>query len=371
MSVTENIAPGTPKERRNRLRLVPILEPRQNVGEWYRLCVYAVSLISAAVLSVVLLAASGVPPADLASEIAVTAFSSPRALASVLGEMAPLVVAGLATAIAFRSNFWNIGLEGQMILGSIFATAVAIYDIGPDATRLPLMALAAALGGMVWILGPALLKSRLGVNEVITTLLLNYVALNLLLHLLYGGWKDPVSSFPHSEQYEPFERLLSIGWQNLTWTLPIAGVLALVLWWVHSFSRIGCLLDFLSQNRDMARAMGLPVLGLSLGAVLCSGAVGGLNGFLISAGVEGRMTQGLHAGFLFNGVLIAFIGRNHPLGVLVTAFFMAVLIQLGQSLQVFFGTPFAVVRLTQAIFIIFVAGSEFFLTYRMHFKGAS
>jgi simple sugar transport system permease protein len=371
MALNEQAVSKDTKQTRHPLRLIPILEPRQTVSEMRRLSVYVISLTVAAVLSVALLALSGVAPADLFSEISNTAFSSPRALGAVLALMAPLVVAGLASAIAFRANFWNIGVEGQMILGAIFATAIAIFDVGPEATRLPLMAIAAALGGMLWIAGPGFLKNRLGVNEVITTLLLNYVAFNLLLHLLYGGWKDPVSSFPHSEQYEAFERLPQLGWQNLTWALPLSGIFALALWWLYSSSRFGYFLDFLSSNRDMARAMGLPVAGLSLAAILGSGAAAGLTGFVISAGIEGRMTQDFHTGYLFNGVLIAFIARNHPIGVLVTAFFMAVLIQLGQSLQVFFGTPFSVVRLTQAIFIICVAASEFFLTYRMHWRSAS
>ena len=99
-----------------------------------------------------------------------------------------------------------------MIFGSIFATFVAIHDIGPESLRLPLMLVAAALGGMLWILLPAFLKLRLGINEIISTLLLNYVAFNFLLHLLYGAWKDPKSAFPHSEQYEAVERLPPLGW---------------------------------------------------------------------------------------------------------------------------------------------------------------
>ncbi|MWD27982.1 ABC transporter permease [Aquicoccus sp. SCR17] len=372
MATTENLSLRERATKpRPAFRLVPLLEPRQKVGETRRIAVYAASLGLAALLSVLLLAVSGVPPSDLGTEIAATAFSSPRALGSVLAQMAPLVVAGLATAIAFRANFWNIGLEGQMILGAICATAIAIFDIGPEALRLPLMMLAACAGGMGWIAGPAYLRQKLGVSEVITTLLLNYVAFNLLLHLLYGGWKDPVSSFPHSEQYEAVERLPQLGWQTLTWALPFAGILAAALWWILSASRLGYLLDLLSANRDMARAVGVPVAGLSLAAILASGAVAGLTGFVISAGIEGRMTQDFHVGYLFNGVLIAFLGRNHPLGVVIAAFFMAVLVQVGQSLQVFFGTPFSLVRLTQAIFIICVAGSEFFLTYRMNFRSAS
>ncbi|MCR9126689.1 MAG: ABC transporter permease [Rhodobacteraceae bacterium] len=364
-------APPPPDAGATRWRLVPILERRQTVPDLLRVAVYAISLLLAAALSVGLLALWDVPPAELFREIATVAFSSPRALGSVLVQTAPFVVAGLATAIAFRANFWNIGLEGQMILGAICASAVAINDIGPETLRLPLMALAACLGGMLWIAGPGYLKHRLGVNEVITTLLLNYVAFNLLLHLLYGPWKDPVSAFPHTEQYETFEKLAPLGWQKLTWALPLAGMLALALWWVYSISRIGYLTDMMRANPDMARAVGVPVLGLSLAAILGSGAVGGLTGFVIAAGIEGRMTQDFFVGYLFSGVLIAFLGRNHPVGVVLFSMFMAILLLVGQSLQVFFGTPFALVRLAQAIFILCVAGSEFFLTYRMHWKGAA
>lgn len=352
-------------------RLVPILERRQKVTDWERIGVYIGSLLVAALLSVAIIAAFGVAPSDLGREIATVVFSSPRTFASVLAQAAPFAIAGLATAIAFRARFWNIGLEGQMIFGAICASVVALYDVGPETARLPLMALAAAAGGMLWIAGPGALKLKLGVNEVITTLLLNYIAFNVLLHLLYGPWQDPVSRFPHTELFNDAEKLPVLGWQNLTWALPIAGALALVLWWLFSVSRIGYLIDVLRSNPQMAFAMGVPVTALSIGAILASGAVGGLTGFVISAGVEGRMTQDFFTGYLFSGILIAFLGRNHPLGVVFFAFFMAVLVLVGQSLQIFFQIPFALTQLIQALFIVCVAASEFFLTYRLHWRRAA
>ncbi|MCC6001780.1 MAG: ABC transporter permease [Pararhodobacter sp.] len=353
------------------LRIVPLLEPRQTVSRAMRATVYLSALFLAGVLSVALLVWAGVPAGDLWRELSSVAFNSPRALASVLAQTAPLVVAGLATSIAFRVGFWNIGIEGQMILGAVLATAVAVYDIGPEPLRLPLMALAACLGGMAWIAGPGWLKARLSMSEVITTLLLNYVAFNLLLHLLYGPWQDPASRFPHSEQFAAAERLPRLGWQNLTWSVPLAAGLALALWWVMSKSRLGYLLDLLRHNRHMAHALGVPVAGISIAAVLGSGAVGGLAGFTIVAGIESRLTQDFFVGYLFSGILIAFLARNNPVGVVVAAFFLATLMMLGQSLQVFFGIPFALIRLIQAIFIISVAGSEFFLGYRMHWRRAA
>lgn len=363
--------PADPPPRRWPPRLVPVLERRQKVADWERISVYLGSLLTAGLLSVLIMAAVGVPPGDLAREISAVVFSSPRTFASVLAQAAPFAIAGLATAIAFRARFWNIGLEGQMIFGAICASVIALYDVGPEALRMPLMAIAAALGGILWIVGPGALKLRLGVNEVITTLLLNYIAFNVLLHLLYGPWQDPVSRFPHTELYDAAEKLPSLGWQNLTWALPIAGVLTLALWWLFSVSRVGYLIDVLRSNPQMAFAMGVPVAALSVGAILASGAVGGLTGFVISAGIEGRMTQDFFTGYLFSGILIAFLGRNHPLGVAFFAAFMAVLVLVGQSLQIFFQVPFALTQLIQALFIVCVAASEFFLTYRMHWRGAA
>ncbi|MDG1880098.1 MAG: ABC transporter permease [Paracoccaceae bacterium] len=349
-------------------QFVPRLEVRQNSPEWLRLVIYALSLLVGCVSAIIVMSWAGVKPDDLIQEISALLFSGTRTIASILAQTAPLVIAGLATAAAFRANFWNVGLEGQMILGTIFASFIAIYDVGPDSIRLLLMALAAMLGGIIWIAPAGFLKLKLGINEVITTLLLNYVAFNLLLHLLFGPWKDPVSGFPHSAQFDQVERLPHLGWENLTYTLPLALLLVLVTWWFFTFSRAGYLINFVKSNPNMAKAVGVPVLGLSITAIIMSGAIGGLTGFAIASGIEFRMTRDFFSGFLFSGVLIAFLGRNNPIGVAVVALFMAMLVLLGQSLQVFYQVPFALIQLIQAIFIICVAASEFFLTYRMHWR---
>ncbi len=368
MSTNETSIPLATDKVVTKLRLVPLLERRQTSSDTMSYAVYAASLVVASVISIAVLALAGIAPAELGRELAATAFSSSRALGSVLAQSSPLIIAGLATAIAFRANFWNIGLEGQMIMGAIFATAIAIFDIGPEGLRLPLMLLAAMLGGILWIAGPGYLRHRLDVNEVITTLLLNYIAFNLLLNLLYGGWADPVSSFPQSERFEIAERLPPLGWLTLTWGFPFAVMMAAVFWWISAVSRVGYLVDLFASNPNMARAVGIPVRSLSIAAIIASGAVAGMSGFVIASGVEARLTQNLHIGYLFNGVLIAFLARNHPLGVVVAALFVAVLMQLGLSLQVYFGVPFSLVRLVQAIFIICLAGCHFFIVYRMNWR---
>ena len=341
------------------------LEVRQDMPQWRQFALVMGGLLTGLVIAAVILMASGVGLSALYTEFVVSIFSSPQTLSAVMVQAAPLLIVGLAAAVAFRVRFWNIGIEGQMIFGSIFCTAVARSDFGPEALRLWIMLLAAGLGGLLWIAVPGLLRLRLNVNEIISTLLLNYVALNFLLHLLYGSWQDPKSSFPHSEQYGPPERLPLIGWENLTLALPMALVLAILLWWLMEKSRFGFFSRFANANPKMARAVGIPLAGVTLTAVLASGAIAGIGGFAISAGIEYRLTQSFFVGYGFSGILIAFLARNNPLAAIPVAFLLAILFVTGQSLQVFYQIPGAMVQLIQAIIVMTVAAADFFIRHRV------
>jgi general nucleoside transport system permease protein len=342
------------------------LEIRQNVTPLRQALVLLAGLGTGLVATAIVLMAAGVSLGGIYDEFIVSIFSSPMSVSAVLIQAGPLLIVGLSAVVAFRVRFWNIGIEGQMIFGSIFATFIAIHNIGPEPLRLVVMLAAAALGGMFWILIPALLKLRLGINEIISTLLLNYVAFNFLLYLLYGAWKDPRSAFPSSEQYDAVERLPLLGWQSLTWSLPIALVLAVLCWWLLNVSRFGFYARFVDANPRMAAAVGIPIAAVTLGSALLSGAISGIGGFVVSAGIESRMTQSFFLGYTFSGILIAFLARNNPLIAILVAIFVGVLFVAGQSLQVFYQIPGAMVQLIQAIIVITVAGSEFFVRHRLH-----
>ena len=348
------------------------IEMRQDMPKWQQFWLILGGLVAGLVIAAIILMVAGVGLGALYTEFVVSIFTNPQALSAVAVQAAPLLIVGLAAAVAFRVRFWNIGLEGQMIFGSVFCTFVAINDIGPEAARLPLMFIAAALGGMLWIAVPGFLRIRYNLNEIISTLLLNYVALNFLLHLLYGSWKDPKSSFPNSAQYDVFERLPLIGWENLTLALPLALVLALLLWWLMERSRFGFFSRFAHANPKMARAVGIPLVPVTLAAVLASGALAGVAGFAISAGIEYRMTQSFFLGYGFSGILIAFLARNNPLATIPVAFLLAILFVTGQSLQVFYQIPGAMVQLIQAIIVMTVAAADFFIRHRVRLvqKGA-
>ena len=353
-----------PPAGRRRLAQVT-LEIRQNVPLWQQVAILAGGLATGLIAAIVVLMISGVGLRALYDEFVVSIFSNVQSMSSVLVQAGPLIIVGLSAAVAFKVRFWNIGIEGQMIFGSIFATFVAIHDIGPAGLRIGIMLVAAALGGMAWIALPAWLKLKLGINEIISTLLLNYVALNFLLHLLYGAWKDPKSAFPNSEQYEPIERLPAIGWESVTYVLPLALVLALLCWWLLAISRQGFFMRFASANPRMARAIGIPLGSVILSSALLSGALSGVAGFAISAGIESRMTQSFFLGYGFSGILIGFLARNNPLAVVPVALFVAILFVAGQSLQVFYQIPAAMVQLIQALIVIAVAASDFFIRHRI------
>jgi ABC-type uncharacterized transport system permease subunit len=342
------------------------LEVRQHMPLWHRAAILSAAIALGLAISVAILAAAGVEPSELFQEVVVDNLLVRENFLAVLRQTAPLMFVGLAAATAFRVRFWNLGIEGQMIWGAIGATAVSVMHIGPESLRLPLMMVFAIVAGMVWASIALVLKMRLRINEIISTLLLNYVAVNYMLHLLYGAWLDPVDSFPHSAQYAAFERLPDLPW-GISSALVLALLFVVVVWWLARVSRIGLYMKFVHANPRMALAVGIPILGVTVGAVLCSGALAACAGFVIATGLEGRMTQAFFRGYGFSGILIAFLAQNDPLIVAAVAFLVALLFDTGRSLQVFYQIPFAMVQLIEAVIVTTVAASEFFVRYRIHF----
>jgi ABC-type uncharacterized transport system permease subunit len=339
-----------------------VLDVRQSLPAWKQSVFLFASLAVGLAISVGILWAAGISPIELAGELA-GVFNS-DSLHAVLVQAAPLMLVGLGASLAFRIGFWNLGLEGQMVFGGIFAGGVSIYEIGPPITRLLLMAVASAIGGGLWCLLAGSLKLRFRVNEIIATLLLNYVAVYFLFHLLYGAWQDAKTAFPQSTPFQPFERLGEIGYGINAGLLVSIGAIVAAAWLIH-VSRIGFYMRFISANPNVARVVGVPIRAVTIWTVAISGACAGLAGFINVASQEGRLTESYADGYVFSGVLIAFLSRNDPLIVAVVGFLIAVLFITGQTLQVFYQIPFTMVQLIEAIIVMSVAASEFFIRHRV------
>jgi general nucleoside transport system permease protein len=341
------------------------LEVRQSIPAWQQALVLAGSIIAGLLISALILILAGVEPSALINEFVVETLTDAENFRSILFQAAPLIIVGLSAAVAFRVRFWNLGIEGQMIWGAIAATYVSLYGIGPDFARLPLMMLFAVLGGIFWVMIPTILRLKLRVSEIISTLLLNYVALNFLLHLVYGPWQDRKDAFPHSPQFRAFERLPEVGW-GISSALVLALLFTVLTAWLVRSTRFGFYTKFVHDNDRVALAVGVPTRAVVLISVLVSGALSALAGFVIASAQEGRLTQSFYEGYGFSGILIAFLARNNPVGAMIVGFLVAVLFVSGRGLQVFYQIPFAMVQLIQAIMVIAVAASEFLMRHRLH-----
>lgn len=357
-------AVAEPKAKPSHGRLRLVLDLRQSLPAWKQAMYLAGSLVVGLAISVAILAIAGISPIDLAAEVA-SAFNG-DALHNVLIQAAPMILVGLAASLAFRVGFWNLGLEGQMLFGGIFAAGVSIHELGPPSLRIVVMGAAAAIGGALWCLLAGLLKIRFRVNEIIATLLLNYVAMYFLFHLLYGPWQDAKTAFPQSTPFRPFERLTDLSIGINSGLLISLGAIVVAAWLIH-LSRLGFYMRVISANPNMAKVLGVPIRAVTLWTLTISGACAGLAGFVNVASQDGRLTESYADGYLFSGVLIAFLSHSDPIVVAIVGFLIAVLFIIGQALQVFYQIPFTMVQLIEAIIVMSVASSEFFIRHRVRF----
>lgn len=342
-----------------------VITRRFDTPAWLSALTFLAGIAAGLAMATALVVAIGVPASALFNEVIGEAFMTASGLAQTLTFATPLICVGLSAAVALRLRFWNIGIEGQLWLGALGATAVALGDIGPEATRLPLMLLAAALAGAAWIALPLVLKLRLGVSEVITTLLLGSIAFLFAQHLLFGAWRDPATGFPISLAFDAAERLAGLGFGRTHFGLPIALAAALLVWFLVDVTRLGFYGRAVGENIEAARAAGVPVIAVTCAFVLLSGALSGLAGGLIVAGTEHRMSLTLGAGYTFSGIVIAFLGRFRPLATVVVAVIIGGVFTASDVFKVFYGISEAVVVLLQGLVLFGVLVAQFFGAYRI------
>ncbi len=340
------------------------LERRAAAPFWIRVVTYAGAILIAAAIALSILVGAGVPPDALFQELVVEVFFERDGLARTLTAATPMVLVGLSAALCLRLRFWNIGIEGQLLLGGILATTVALYDIG-GAWRLPVMMIAAAAGGALWIALPLFLRLRLGVSEVIVTLLLSKIAFLLLQHLVFGPFRDPTHNFPSSPVLDVAERLPRLGFGNvhagLFLALAAAGFCALM---VHRL-RFGFAANLTGDNPEAARALGFPTLRIMALVILLGGAMAGLAGGVVVAGTEYRLTQQIGLFATFNGIVVAALARNEPLAVPIVAFFLAGLGVASDSLKVFYGVSEGLVLVIKGVILLSLVTAQFFTAFRV------
>ncbi len=341
------------------------IEARQDISFVKHFLYLFFSILLGVLISLLIILDAGIDLNSIYEEFIVFTFLNSTGLSTIFVEATPLLIVGLSAAMAFRINFWNIGIEGQFFMGVIGATIVAIFDIGNENIRIYLMFIFSVFFGASWIIIPMILKIKLKINEVVTTLLFNYLAFYFVLNQVYGVWKDPIDKFPHSEQFEMVERIPKIGWEEVNVGIFISIGLFFLVWFLIEKTSFGIKSRFCGSNAKMALAIGIPFYQIMIISALFSGGLSGIAGFVVSSAHEFRLTPYIAAGYGFSGIVIAFLASNKPFYIVLVAFLMGSLYVAGDSLKVFYNLPSALVSLIQAIIVLSVASSEFFIRYKI------
>jgi len=283
---------------------------------------------------------------------------------------APLILIGVGLAIGFRANVWNIGAEGQLTVGTIAGggIALAFWD-QQGAWILPLMCLAGIVGGMAYAAIPAFLKTRLGVNEILTSLMLTYVAALLLSMLVYGPWKDPAGfGFPQSRMFTDSALLpMILAGTRLHLGALVALLVAVAAWVVMARTVIGFEIRVVGQAPAAAAYAGFDRNRMIWLCLLTSGGLAGLAGLFEVAGPIGQLIPNPSPGYGFTAIIVAFLGRLHPLGIIASGLLIALSYIGGENAQVVVGLPQAVTGVFQGLLLFFLLASDFLTKYRVRF----
>lgn len=301
-------------------------EPRAQTGVILRLAIPLVSAMAALALSLLVLAASGAPVAQATRLLLEGAAGSLFALTETLTRATPLILTGLAATVAFRARLWNIGAEGQLYAGALAATAIGAGAVTlPPLLMIPLICLAGAAAGALALLGPVLLKTRLAVDEVVTTLLLNFIILLFVQMMLEGPMKDPMGmGWPQTSPIID-EGVLPklLDQMRLHAGIVIALAASLFVHVLIGRTVLGFEMRAVGANASAARFAGIPITTTLLKTALLSGALAGLAGVGEVAGLKGYLTSDLSPGFGYSGIVVAMLAALNPLAVVPAAIFVA------------------------------------------------
>jgi simple sugar transport system permease protein len=342
------------------------LEKRESRSRKILLLVPIISLVVSLLLGSIVLALSDASPFMTYAYMFEGAFGNWINFTETLVKSIPLILTGLGVALAFRLRFWNIGAEGQFIWGAIGATWVmAFWDFLPVTLLLPVGLLIGMTAGALWAGIPATLKAQWGVDETLTTLLLNYVAILFAEFLYYGPWRDPKGfGFPGTERF-PQEAWLPRFSGRAHAGLFIALAVALILWFLLIKTRWGFEIKMIGKNQHAARCQGVNIKRNIIVTLLISGALAGLAGSVEVAGISHRLQKGIDMGYGYTAIIIAWMAQLNPLAVTVVALIMGGLLVGGDQLQMMAGLPASMGLVIQGLLLFPLLAGSIFSEYRL------
>ncbi len=347
------------------------LEPRESVSLWFVFSAPVMAVLAALVIASGLIMWTGESVFVAYTALLDGGFGSRFAISETLARATPLILTGLAAAVAFRARFWNIGGEGQLYCGALAATWLGTGMITlPPVLMIPLLFIAGALAGGLALLLPVYLKSKLKVDEVVTTLLLNFIILLFVNYLLEGPMKDPMAmGWPQAASIIDEGVLPKIlAKSRLHMGLIVAAVAAVLVWIIMRFTVWGYEIRAVGHNPDAATFAGISINMTVLRVALISGGLAGFAGVTEVAGLKGYLTLDLSPGFGYAGIAVAMLANLHPLGVIVSAIFLAGVFVGADSMSRAVNIPNYIADVIVAVSVLAVLVSIMLTQYRIKWR---
>jgi len=350
------------------------IEPRlDEPPAWYPAAVSMLAIVLALVLGGIVISFAGGNPFASYAHIARASFGDIGVLSDTIVKATPIILTALACSIAFRMKLWNIGAEGQFIMGAWGASAVVLTPIvAAESSRwlfIPVMVMAGMAMGAVWGFIPGYLKARFNVNEIISTLMLNYIAISWVNFWVFGVWTEggfqmsprfPQAAWlPRLSQYAESIPLFRGLTTHAGLLLGIAA--AIVLWFIVFRSRWGYEIRLIGDNPNAAKYAGINIMRNTIWVMMLSGALAGLGGMSEVSGVVHRLqTAPIAAGYGFTGIIVAWLAKLNPLVIIIVSILFGALILAGREIQ-----PSGVPKMIQGIILVCLIASDFLLRYRV------
>ncbi|WP_334166076.1 ABC transporter permease [Tepidimonas sp.] len=347
------------------------LEPRPQASQVWSIASPLLALAITVVLGTLLFVALGKDPVQGLRVFFWEPVSSGYRLGELMVKATPLLLIALGLAVCFRSNVWNIGAEGQFVIGAVFAGGVALLA-GKDTSRWIVLAilLAGVVGGMVWASITALLRDRFNANEILVSLMLVYVAVQVLNYLVYGPWKDPMGfNFPQTQRFDATAQVPRL-FEGLRVHLGLLlGLGAVVAVWAFLFrTRAGFAQQVGGLAPAAARYAGFSSRTALWVAMGVTGALAGLAGALEVAGPVGQLTPHVPVGYGFAAIIVAFVGRLHPVGIVGSALLMSMFYIGGELAQSRLGLPKSITGVFQGLLLFALLACDTLIHYRLHWR---
>lgn len=350
------------------------LEKRPEPSRAMRLAAPLIAAVMMLVTGLLIFTLLGKDPVEAFVVFFVKPLAGVYGIGELLLKTTPLLLCALGLAIGFRANVWNIGAEGQLVVGALAGTGVALaFGETESGWILPAMLFAGVVGGMLWAAIPALLRTRFHTNEILTSLMLVYIAQLLLAYLVHGPWRDPMGfNFPQSRMLNEWE-LLPILWEGTR--VNLAFVFALILvgasWVFTQKTYAGYRMQVAGLAPAAAAYAGFGAQRNIWLALMISGAAAGLAGIAEVAGPIGQLQPQISPGYGFAAIIVAFVGRLHPLGILLASLLMSLLYLGGEQAQMSLALPSAITGLFQGLLLFYLLAADLFVNFRLRRTGAA